>query len=364
MWRSIAELRWERREDPRGAIEALDRCVTLLPRDVEARAALAEMLMELGDVDAALMCLEIASAYAPGRVRDVSSNARDSGEGGTYRSRLSGSRSAGRARRGRDGGAALLRPVPSGDSRAGRPGRWTRTRGRSCIRSITTCTCAISFRSWRRPRSSTGPRKLQQLKALPVLDPKNRQDPATSTVTLTRTFVWASKVLNSPLPEIYVADDVPGGIAAVPAPSPTAMVGKSVLSGKSMREMSFPGGQGSDLLPSGALRPGAVRNAQGRDPPCWLGALRVIRPNLAVPDEAKLEVRELSNGASIQARRRGAGAPEGGGRGVRSGGRTGLISWAGRERSSWRRREPVCCCVGTCRSRRGSSKPTIAALPT
>jgi len=327
VWRSIAELRWERREDPRGAIEALDRCVTLLPRDVEARAALAEMLLELGDVDAALMCLEIASVYAPGRVE-------------TYRRMHEILAKAGRIDRAYLAAAAL---VELGEAEMEEqvffdqyhpvtPARPTRSLDEEAweqlypldhdvhVRNIlqVVAPAAIEFRL----------AKLQQLKALPVLDPKARQDPATSTVTLTRTFVWASKVLNSPLPEIYVADEVPGGIAAVPAPSPTAMVGKSVLSGKSMREMAFLVGR--DLTYYRPEHYVLVLYATLKDvTSLLLGAVRVIRPNLTVPDDAKLEVRELSNvlrsklGAEEQERLKVAVEAF-----DQAGGRVDLVGWA------------------------------------
>lgn len=293
VWRSIAELRWERREDPRGAIEALDRCVALLPRDVEARAALAEMLVEIGDTEAALMCLEIAAVYAPGRVE-------------TYRRMHEILARAGQIDRAYLASAALVElgeaameeQVFYDQYHPVTPARPTRSLDEDSweelypldhdvfVRNILqiVAPAAIEFRL----------AKLQQLKALPALDPKARQDPATSTVTLTRTFVWASKVFNSPLPEIYVADEVPGGIAAVPAPSPTAMVGKSVLSGKSMREISFLVGR--DLTYYRPEHYVLVLYATLKDvTSLLLGAIRVIRPDLTVPEDARLEVRELCN---------------------------------------------------------------------
>lgn len=293
VWRAIANLRWTRKRDPKGAIDALDRCVTLLPRDVEARAALADLLIETGDVDAALLCLEIAAVHAPGRVE-------------TYRRLHEILAKAGRLDRAYLAAAALVElgeaemqeqvfydqyhPLtPSRPARALEEAAWDDLYPADYdlhVRSILSVVSpvAIEFRLG----------KLQQLKALPPLDPRARQDPATSTVSLTRTFVWASKVLNSPLPEIYVGEDVPGGIAAVPAPSPTAMVGKSVLSGKSLLEMAFLVGR--DLTYYRPEHYVLVLYATLKDlTALLLAAIKLIRPNLTVPESSKLEVRELTN---------------------------------------------------------------------
>jgi ADP-ribose pyrophosphatase YjhB (NUDIX family) len=45
---------------------------------------------------------------------------------------------------------------------------------------------------------------LEAKKERPVLDPRFRQDPATSTVTFARTFGWASQVLGISCPALYV----------------------------------------------------------------------------------------------------------------------------------------------------------------
>ena len=72
--------------------------------------------------------------------------------------------------------------------------------------------------------------KIQQLKAkkqLPVLDPRFKQDPATSTVTFAKTFGWAAQVLGVPCPELYVRNDVPGALVAVPIAPPASVAGQT-----------------------------------------------------------------------------------------------------------------------------------------
>jgi len=128
---------------------------------------------------------------------------------------------------------------------------------------------------------------------LPELDPEARQDPAMSTVSLTRTFVWASTVLDVPLPEIYIGDEIPGGIAAVPAEIPTALVGKSVLSGRNLKELAFLVGR--DIT---YFRPAhyiLILFSSLKDlTALFLASICVVRPNHAVPEGSKREISELT----------------------------------------------------------------------
>jgi tetratricopeptide (TPR) repeat protein len=84
--------------------------------------------------------------------------------------------------------------------------------------------------------------KTNQLKAqkkLPVLDRKFRQDPATSTVTFAKTFGWAAQVLGIQMPELYVRNDVPGALMAVPSSPPASVAGQTVLTGFTPQELTF-----------------------------------------------------------------------------------------------------------------------------
>jgi len=84
--------------------------------------------------------------------------------------------------------------------------------------------------------------KIESLKAkkeLPVLDPRFRQDPATSTVTFARTFGWAAQVMGLPAPLLYVRSDVPGALSFAPNEQPASVAGQTVLTGFTPQELTF-----------------------------------------------------------------------------------------------------------------------------
>jgi hypothetical protein len=84
--------------------------------------------------------------------------------------------------------------------------------------------------------------KIAQLKAqnkLPVLNKKYKQEPATSTLTFSKTFGWAAQVLGVQVPELYVRNDVPGSVVAVPAVPLASVAGQTVLTGFQPQELTF-----------------------------------------------------------------------------------------------------------------------------
>jgi golgin subfamily B member 1 len=81
--------------------------------------------------------------------------------------------------------------------------------------------------------------QLQSQGKLPVLDKRFKQDPATSTVTFAKTFGWAAQVLGIQSPDLYVRNDVPGSIVAVPAVPPASVAGQTVLTGFQPQELTF-----------------------------------------------------------------------------------------------------------------------------
>jgi tetratricopeptide (TPR) repeat protein len=81
--------------------------------------------------------------------------------------------------------------------------------------------------------------QLQSQGKLPVLDKRFRQDPATSTVTFAKTFGWVAQVLAVQCPDLYVRNDVPGAIVAVPALPPASVAGQTVLTGFQAQELTF-----------------------------------------------------------------------------------------------------------------------------
>lgn len=80
---------------------------------------------------------------------------------------------------------------------------------------------------------------LAKAKQLPVLDRRFKQDPATSTVTFAKSFGWAAQVLGIQLPDLYVRNDVPGALVAVPSRPPASVAGQSVLTGYTPQELTF-----------------------------------------------------------------------------------------------------------------------------
>ncbi len=73
---------------------------------------------------------------------------------------------------------------------------------------------------------------------LATLDPARKQA-SSSTVSIVASFHWAARVLGVPCPDLYVLDDVPGDIAAVPSKDPSTALGPKVLSGLSTKELAF-----------------------------------------------------------------------------------------------------------------------------
>ncbi len=292
LWRTIATLRKQRRGDLHGAIEALDRCVERVPTDVEARVELATLLVEAQEVDAAVMSLEIAAWHAPGRVE-------------TYRTLMSVCSQVGKVDRAWNAAGAI---VQMGEAdldedlffqqyRLDGPVRPTRSLDESSWQWLYPPGHDEHVRAILRVAAAPGiDLRLGQLRAnhqLPELDPRLRQDPETSTVSVTRTFKWASKILDVPLPEVYVADDVPGGIAAVPAEMPTALVGRTVLSGRSLKELAFLVGR--DITFYRPEHYVLVMYPTLRElTSLFLGAVRAVRPKLPLPEATRREIVEVA----------------------------------------------------------------------
>jgi hypothetical protein len=80
---------------------------------------------------------------------------------------------------------------------------------------------------------------LAKAKQLPVLDRRDKQDPATSTFTFAKTFGWAATVLGTRPPELYVRDDVPGALLALPARPPASVASKNLLQAYPPQELAF-----------------------------------------------------------------------------------------------------------------------------
>ncbi len=81
--------------------------------------------------------------------------------------------------------------------------------------------------------------KLAAAKQLPVLDKRYKQEPHSTTVTFAKTFFHVAKVEGVAPPELYVRNDIQGGLIAAPAIPYASVAGQSVLSGFTPHELAF-----------------------------------------------------------------------------------------------------------------------------
>lgn len=82
------------------------------------------------------------------------------------------------------------------------------------------------------------PRKLQPQKAY-GLKKKDKKDPFTSTEAFARIFGTVVRVLNLPLPELYVRYDQPFGLQYAITDPPASVVGQQLLSGYTPQDLTF-----------------------------------------------------------------------------------------------------------------------------
>jgi hypothetical protein len=84
---------------------------------------------------------------------------------------------------------------------------------------------------------------LRREKALPGLDPAQKQDPQTSTLQAVRCFSWAGAVLGLGSPPLYADPESEGTAEMVPALPPATRLGRGALSGRSPLELAFVAGR-------------------------------------------------------------------------------------------------------------------------
>jgi hypothetical protein len=84
---------------------------------------------------------------------------------------------------------------------------------------------------------------LRRDKALPKLDPAQKQDPRVSTLQAVRCFAWAGAILGIGSPPIFADPEYPGIMEMVPAVPPATRLGRKALSGRSPFELAFLAGR-------------------------------------------------------------------------------------------------------------------------
>ncbi len=234
----LAALRRDELGDAAGAVQALAIATRLPLTELDSRAVLAEQLIALDDTEGAVAELEAIVASQPGHVRaharlfsvfhhekrhdraylqalvleelgDADATAREMLE--AYR------------------GDVGLRARSTLDDRA-----WERLRAPGSDDVIDAVLRAVVRPGIAMQVEDRGPP--------PPLDPARRQ-PETSTATIVRCFTWAARALGTPCPQLYVLDEVEGGIAAVAAPEPTTALGPAVVRGLSSKTLAFLAGR-------------------------------------------------------------------------------------------------------------------------
>ncbi len=134
---------------------------------------------------------------------------------------------------------------------------------------------------------------------LPELDPALRQDPERSTVSIVRSFAWASHFLAVPPPAIYLNDDPDFSLAAVIAEEPTVFAGSKAQRGRSMPELAFLVARhlayhvgGHRLL----LYYPSIEDLTA----CFLAAIRIVLPEVPAPAAVRAAVGELERGIALR----------------------------------------------------------------
>lgn len=234
----LAELRHDRRNDRTGAIDALSRRVNLEPANVDARLVLAALLEHAEQWPRAARVLETACWHAPTNTTIHHALYRN------FTQRKEHDRAF----------QACAALVHLGDADLDKQMLYQQYRPEAGLRPTATVDDACWAELYplehdanvRALLAAIGPaaisHKVDALRAagkLPTLDPKQRQDPETSTVSVVRSLAWAAKLLQIQLPPLHVRPDLASGISAVPLLEPAIVLGKAVLSGRSIAELAF-----------------------------------------------------------------------------------------------------------------------------
>ncbi|MGA2451300.1 MAG: tetratricopeptide repeat protein [Polyangiaceae bacterium] len=236
--RKLGTFRRDRLRDAPRAIEAFSRALRVRPSDVDTRAMLADMHLANGDEAAAIAEFEAIATQAPMRAS-------------TYARLFSLHKRAGRIDRAWLVGCAIEElgmadlsaqlvvdqyrvPDPIRPSRALSDADWD-----SCLRAPAPHPAVADILRAIGPAAAAARIEgLREARQLLKFDASARQGES-STVSAVRSMRWAAHILGIEAPEIYVIDDVPGGVAAVPAAVPTTVLGPAVLSGLSPKELAF-----------------------------------------------------------------------------------------------------------------------------
>ena len=285
-------------EDPSLALDAFEDAVHAKPGDLATRLTAADIARSLGKNDRAAVHLEAAAALEPGKVAiyhdlfEVFQKLRRPDQAYEAACVTMFLRQADARER-----FIFEEHKPEGVSKpayALRPEAWAwlrqhdrDTHAEAVLDAITPAAIAV---------------RIAQLGAegrLPDLDPATRQDPEKSSVSIVRSFAWASHFLGVPAPDIYIHEDPQLALASVIAEVPTVLCGNKVMRGRSLAELSFLVGRhlayhvGSNRL---LLYFPSIEELTA----CFLAAIRIVMPEVAAPANIRASVTELERGIALR----------------------------------------------------------------
>jgi tetratricopeptide (TPR) repeat protein len=235
----LSRLREDKLGDLTGAIQALDRLVVRTPRDVGPRLRLAKLLEDARQDDLAMRSLEVAALVAPTSAAVFQSMHRVASRTGDLdRSYCACAALVHLGEADLDEQMAYQQFAPETALKPYRPlddASWdllVSPDHDESVAAVLQCIEPVAVASRLEEMRTTG--------RFPQLDPKDRHDPATTTLSAVRAVAWAAGLLGVPVPQIYArAEEIPGGIATVATGAPTLFLGKAALVGRTIPELAF-----------------------------------------------------------------------------------------------------------------------------
>jgi tetratricopeptide (TPR) repeat protein len=285
-------------EDPALGLDAFEDAVTAKPGDLTSRLTTAELARSLGKHDRAAVHLQAAAALDPSRVTtfhdlfEVFQKLRRPDQAYeaacvTMFARQADARERFIFEEHRPTGV----PKPAYALRA-EGWEWIRVHDRdveveAVLAAVTPAAIAARIA------------ELTKDGRLPDLDPASRQDLEKSTVSIVRSFGWASHFLAVPPPAIHIHDDPSLGLAAVMTEEPTVVVGQKVLRGRSLPELAFLVGRhlayhvgAHELL----LYYPSIEELSA----CFLAAVKIILPEVEAPPAVRVAATELGRAIGLR----------------------------------------------------------------
>jgi tetratricopeptide (TPR) repeat protein len=236
--RKLGALRRDKLRDGEGAMEAFRGALECKPLDVDTRAMLAELDLAKHDETAAIDEFAMIAVHAPNRMSTFARLfALHTRAGRLDRAWLAAQALVELGSTDPDHHLAAEQYKPEGQIRPRARlddaawDAWLRAPGADDI--VTGILGAIVPAAVKMKVA-----ELRAAKKVVPLDPTRRQDPS-STASVVRSFAWASQVLGVTLPDLYVLDDVPGGIAAIQVETPSTAIGPDVMRGMTTQDLAF-----------------------------------------------------------------------------------------------------------------------------